>query len=302
MLTEEDVAAGRLKDYRVLYSADPCISTAATRAIADWVKDGGTLVGTCAAASRDEFGLTHEDWAPLSLFGIDPKMTVERQPGEYRVRGKLNTIPELDRIKTDAGELGCIGVKVKTRAVSAEIKGTFAKDGTPAIFERRTGKGRTVFIAATPGVSYIKDAKFVANELAEKWPAANRRALTRYAEEAGAAPLVQLVLTPKLKPGTYTQSQIQQIVNQAHPIVESGIYDAMTGSALVLANFTYQPIEALRVEMPVRQRIASVKSLEHGALKFELVPAVGAWKEEGYEWAVRFEVKLGIDDLMIFMP
>src|SRR5258706_394702 len=87
----------------------------------------------------------------------------------------------------------------------------FAKDGTPAVFEHVSGKGRGVYIAATPGIGYIKAAKFVANDLAEKWPAAQRSALTRYAAEAGAAPLVKL----------------------SHPAVEAGIYDAPVGSALI---------------------------------------------------------------------
>src|SRR4029079_13073513 len=56
LLTERDVVAGRLKYYRVLYTADPCISNASADLIARWVQGGGTLVGTCAAGSRNEFG------------------------------------------------------------------------------------------------------------------------------------------------------------------------------------------------------------------------------------------------------
>src|SRR4030095_11397064 len=37
-LTEEAVTAGRLQDYRVLYTADPCISTAAAKDITGWVE------------------------------------------------------------------------------------------------------------------------------------------------------------------------------------------------------------------------------------------------------------------------
>src|SRR5258706_394703 len=124
---------------------------------------------------------------------------------------KLNDIPELDRIKVDDAELGFVGVKIKAKAAGGEVKATFAKDGTPAVFEHVSGKGRGVYIAATPGIGYIKAAKFVANDLAEKWPAAQRSALTRYAAEAGAAPLVKL----------------------SHPAVEAGIYDAPVGSALI---------------------------------------------------------------------
>src|SRR3954463_2384967 len=56
ILAEEDVAAGRLADYRVLYTADPCISGAAAKSIANWVQGGGTVVATCAAGTRNEFG------------------------------------------------------------------------------------------------------------------------------------------------------------------------------------------------------------------------------------------------------
>src|SRR5919201_2986368 len=46
MLTEEDVAAGRLADYRVLYTADPCIRAVAAEKIANWGRSGGALVAT----------------------------------------------------------------------------------------------------------------------------------------------------------------------------------------------------------------------------------------------------------------
>jgi hypothetical protein len=55
MLTEEDVAAGRLKEYDALYVVDPNISARAIAAIEQWVRDGGYVFGSCGAGSRDEF-------------------------------------------------------------------------------------------------------------------------------------------------------------------------------------------------------------------------------------------------------
>lgn len=275
MVSEEDVASGRLNGYRVLYSADPCISSAATKAIGEWVRAGGILVGTCAAGSRNEFGEAAAELA--GVFGIEPSIVEERQPGHYRTRGKLNDIAPLDRMKIGAAELEFVGVKINAKAAGAKVTGTFAKDGAPAIFEHRYGKGRAIYFAGTPGVGYIKAAKFVAEDLKEKWPADYRGALTRYAHEAGALPLVKL----------------------SHAVVEAGIYDAPKGTALVLANFTYEPIAALKVEVPVRQRIARVKALEGGALSFETFVAPAEWKAEGFEFVVRFEVKLGVDELVV---
>ena len=82
LVTEEDVAEGRLRDYAALYSADPCISGAAAKGIDQWVRQGGTFVATCDAGSRNEFG--EPTTVMRKLFGLREVSRVERQPGEYR--------------------------------------------------------------------------------------------------------------------------------------------------------------------------------------------------------------------------
>ncbi len=275
LVTEEDLAGGRLADYRVLYTADPCISGSAAKAIHKWVNAGGTIVATSAAGSRNEFGEPSGQLA--DTFGIAPEITVDRQRGEYRTRGKLNDIPYLDHIKSSEAELGVIGLRVSAQPRTAKVRATFSSNSEPALLENDFGKGHALWIGATPGISYIKDARFVATNLAEKWPRENRRALTRYANRAGAAPLVRL----------------------SEPVVEAGIYDSPAGVALVLANFTYQPIKSLEVEVPMRKAVSNVKSLESGALKFRTISAPQPWRTEGYTHLVRFTIPLGLDDLVV---
>jgi hypothetical protein len=127
------------------------------------------------------------------------------------------------------------------------------------------------------GISYIKDAKFVPESLAERWPAAQRRVLTAYAKEAGAIPLVSL----------------------SEAVVEVGVYDAPAGTALLLANFTYAPVKSLRMEVPTRMEISSVQSLAHGALAFETVAAPNPWRDEGDTYVQRFSMPLADDDLVL---
>jgi len=275
MVTEDDLVAGRLSDYRALYSGDPCISTAVAKVIQNWVKNGGTFVGTCAAGSRNEFGEPSTQLA--GVFGINPQLSIEKQPGEYRTRGRLNAIPRLDSIKTADAEIGVIGIKAAVQPAKAKVLAMFAKDSSPAVLENRFGKGRAVWFATTPAISYLKNANFVANALAEKWPIADRALLTRYAGQAGAAPLVKL----------------------SEPVVEAGVYDAAEGSALLLANFTYEPIKTLTIELPMRKAVAAVKSLEHGPLKFTTARARAPWRDEGYTTVVRFSEPLGLDDLVL---
>ena len=275
MLTEEEVAAGRLDEYRILYTADPCISDNTSASIKQWVKQGGTLVATCAAGSRNEFG---EPSVGLSeVFGISPEVTASVQTGDYRTRGMLNNVPHLDRVKFPDVEFGVIGVKTALQPRGAAIKATFTSDGAPALLENRLGKGRSLYFATTPGISYIKDAKFVADALAEKWPMQQRHVLTQFAREAQATPLLGL----------------------SEPVVEVGIYDTPERTALILANFTYERIDELQIEVPTPQAATSVNSLTHGALPFEILPAPSPWKEEGYHYLQRFTIPLGDDDIVI---
>src|SRR4029079_10376692 len=113
--------------------------------------------------------------------------------------------------------------------------------------------------------------------LAEKWPAKQREAITRFAKEAGAAPPVKL----------------------SEPVIEAGVYEVPTGAALVLANFTYQKVGSLKVELPTRGDAKAVKSLEHGQLSFEAIPVPAPWRNEGFKNVVRFSLPLGDDDLVI---
>ncbi len=275
MLTEEDVAAGRLGDYKIFYTADPCISADAAKSIGKWVKKGGTLVATCAAGSRNEFG---EPTAELAkVFGIAPDVKADCQPGDYRTRGLLNNISYRERVKYADTESGVIGVKVSVKLRGAKTKAIFVSDGAPALIENGFGKGRAFYFSTTPGISYIKDANFIAEALAEKWPAAQRRVLTHFATDAKAAPLVKL----------------------SQPVVEAGIYDAPTGTALVLANFTYKPIKSLNIELPTRETVSAVRSLAHGAVAFKNLSAKSPWKNEGYQHIVQFSVPLGEDDIVI---
>jgi hypothetical protein len=277
LLTEEDVAPGRLDRYRILYTADPCISAEAARTISAWVNRGGTIVATCAAGSQNEFGEPTQ--AMSELFGLEGEVHADCQRGDYRTRGRLYEIEARDRLKIRDEEVGIVGVKAAIKPHDPEaVIATFETDGAPALVSHQFGQGRAVYFAFTPGIGYIKDAHFVADALAEKWPAKNRRVLTEFAAAAGAAPLVKL----------------------SEPVIEAGVYDAgETGTALILANFTYRAIDAVEVEVPSRQAFRTVKSLAQGPLRFELVDAASPWREEGYRFVHRFRLPLGLDDLVL---
>jgi len=281
MLTEEDVAAGRLADYDVLYTVDPNISTRATTAIEEWVRGGGYVYGACGAGSRDEF---NEPTRGLgTVFGIEPAIRPEVRPEEYRVRGSLNWIDYFDRIRLDRTALlgervafGVLGVRIAFTPTSSQVIGRFRGDA-PAAVMHDFGRGKAVYVGACPGLSYLKDAGFVPTELKERYPPVQRRVLTGLAAARGVARLVEL----------------------SDPVVEAGLYDAPAGTALVLANFTYRSIEKLTVRVPLAKSLHGVRSVEHGPLRFAEEAAPEELRRQGYGSVAVFTTSLGLNDIIL---
>jgi hypothetical protein len=267
MLTEEDIEAGRLKDYDCLYVTDPCITGVAASRIEAWVRGGGRLYGSCAAGSRNEFG---EPATGLSrVFGIEPRVQVTTQPGRYHIRGALNGMPFVDEVQAQDGDgaaaFGVIGAKVSFVPSGAAVTGRF-KDGSPAVVGNTVGKGSAVYVGACPAISYAKDAKFVPAELKERWPQVQRGFINALARQT-----------------------VSRLAECSHPVVEVGVYDADAGTALILANFTYKPIDDLRLVLAMPRPVKSVRSVESGPLRFS--------QRDG---KVTVSARLGLTDIILF--
>ena len=282
MMTEEDVAAGRLKEYDVLYVVDPNISARATAAIEQWVRDGGYVFGACGAGSRDEF---NEPGPGLArVFGIEPAVRSEVHRAEYRVRGGLNGIDYFDRVRLDRtsplgepAEFGVLGVRVTFTLAGSQVIGRFKRNNAPAAAMHEFGSGKAVYVGACPGLSYLKDAGFVPAELKERYPLAQRRLLTGMAAARGVMRLVEL----------------------SHPVVEAGVYDAPAGTALILANFSYRPIEVLTVRLPLVKPVQVVRSVEYGPLPFTREQASPALRVRGYDSVAVFTIRLARNDIIL---
>jgi hypothetical protein len=108
---------------------------------------------------------------------------------------------------------------VAVSLADGKVMGTFA-GGSPAVVSNRFGKGTALFVATAPALSYAKDARFVPDKLAEKWLATQRTFINSASVSSGAPRLVEL----------------------SEAVVEAGVFDAPAGTALVLANFAYEPI------------------------------------------------------------
>ena len=281
LLTEEDVLAGRLKDYDVLYLTDANVDARAAGLIARWVGEGGWLYGACAAGSRNQF----DEAAPglAAVFGIEAAVQSRAQPGAYHLRGALNSLPYLDQVtlrETDelgpASRLGAVGVRTHFTPTTGRVVGVF-NDGRPAAVVNDAGKGKAVYLGACPGLSYLKDAGFVPTELKERYPALQRRLITAPAVARGASRLVEL----------------------SEPVVEAGVFDAPDGTAVVLGNFTYEPIGSLTARVPSARSVRRVRSVEQGEVPFAVEPASAALQSQGYPHVVVFALSLALNDIVL---
>ena len=92
---------------------------------------------------------------------------------------------------------------------------------------------------------------------------------------------------------------VPRLVELSQPAVEAGVYDAPAGTVLVLANFTYRPIEALTVRIPLAKPVRSVRSVERGLLPFTEELASPALRGQGHGSVAVFTTRLGLNDLIL---
>jgi len=236
-ITEDDIEAGRLDAYDVLWTSDPCIRTKSIGLIKAWTSDRKhRLIGTCGAGHFNEFGEPVDALAEVFGFERDVDRLWTVQSGNYRVRGGLNGIRLLHE---DESGLEWIGLDGAVKPEGARVRKTF-KDGSAA----ELICGNASYFLGSPAVSYAKAAQFVPPELAENWPKEWRARLLQD---------VQHIVPP---------------VRLSEPVVECGLYESKNAAALVFGNFTYSPIKELVVDCEVGFPVSKVSSAEEGHLVF----------------------------------
>jgi hypothetical protein len=230
-IREEEMASGGLRNIKVLYLNDWCVSRAASAAIDQWVKDGGVLYMSAGAATRDEF---YEPYLPGFAKAVWPddatKQFVVEQGHTYNERTDLPKIKPI----TMVDGMPVIGCRMPLRDGSSK-----------ASVEVLYGKGKIFATSFMPGLAYGQGANFAPTELKEKWPDAPRKLIAR--------PLDAI-------------RSIQQVRANV-PVVEASLIGGPKGFAVVLANYTYQPIDKLVLD--VHRDFTSATSIEGVPVKLE---------------------------------
>lgn len=251
-IREEDVTAGALAGYKALYVTDQCIARNASARIDAWVRAGGTLYLSAGAATRDEFFTPYIPPFARQAWPDDAASRFIDEHHSYSERTDLPGIKPIAHVQVHLNkrsfDLPAIGCRLNLRTEVPSPIATF-DDGKPAGAVIGYGGGKVVAVGFMPMLAYGQLAHFHPTTLQEKWPSEPRELARLPLELAHIAPVAMADV----------------------PVVETSLLTGPKGSALVLANYTYQPIASLKINVHVDHGVAKAISTSGSAVQMEKI-------------------------------
>ena len=245
LITDQDVAVGRLKTYKVLYVVGREMLAAAAGPLAQWVHDGGTLYGTGGAGLEDEYR------RPLTrlheVYGIRGH-DLERRLRHIAPRDDLPRARPLDTLELAPGGLtekalaldAICSRETFDPAPGATVLGRYRASGKVGALSNAYGRGRAVLVGALAGLNYLAPgATTTPDVLPIAYPSAVRDLLVAPARAA----------------------RIERPVVASDPLVETQWMAGPNGQTVVLVNWGRDAIADLRLRFPAEARIQRVRSL-----------------------------------------
>jgi len=237
-LVEEDALNGALNKYRVLYLTDRHVSQAASRKIADWVRNGGRLFATAGAGMFDEYNRPNA--ALRELMGVTDVML--ESPEGAQVGYLKEDLPFKDAIDAvdiqGAEPIPAFGTVSKiTIARTGVTLGARFKDNSAAVVI--ANQGRSIYCGFLPGLSYFKPAiPMKPLDRGTSDDAMSHFIPTDFDKSVGK--LVGSVLTDIARP-----------VVTDNPLVEATVIESKAGTLITLANWSGKPIKGLNVAVKI---------------------------------------------------
>jgi len=239
IVLEDDAPGGGLAPYDVLYLTERHVTRAASRAIAQWVADGGRLFATAGAGMLDEYDRPN----PImrELLGVD-QTELDVRPDVHLAKQDLPFAEPMDTVTLvePEGHAGAkvpvIGARSRFRVNGADVIGTFA-DGSPAVASRAVGRGTALYCGFLPGLSYFKPA--IPRRPVDR--GATDDAMSHFIPTAFDGAAAALIALPGVG--------VERPVVCSEALVEAGVVESDAGILIPLVNWSGKPVEALAVEV-----------------------------------------------------
>jgi len=254
IVTEDDCAEGRLKDYRVLYLVGEQIQTNAATAIRDWVAEEGILFAPAGGGLRDEYN------RPLDTLNEVYGITASKLRRIHRTMNLKVELPRqasVDRLHPTAEganlELSSMGVFAFQQGFpepAGQVLARFADRVTPAMVMNDYGKGQAIICGALPGAAYMKPSVPVGvfsrslepDDLMHFRP-------TKFDDAVG-----DLITLPTRLAGVGPSAVCDPVY------VEAVLWESGDTRLLILNNHSGKPLEKVRVTVPGLASATNIRS------------------------------------------
>ena len=245
LITDEDIADGRLAPYKVLYIVGSEMLRAAAGPLKEWVRNGGIVYATGGGGLLDEY---HRPMTTLyEVYGIEGHELVRRsrhvrprQTLKDAISGDALVIAALDETAGTMTLPAYLYRETLVPVATGNVVGTYQNDGGAGVTTSRFGEGRTLYCGVLAGIAYIKPAMTPsAPTLPGDFSSEARSFITTVARWA----------------------RIAQPVQASDPLVETQYFSGPNGDIVLLINWRDKPIENLLLRFADKPEIQSVRSL-----------------------------------------
>ncbi len=249
LITDEDVAAGKLEGYKVLFAVGQEMLGAAVMPVKSWVHNGGILFGESGGGVLNEHREPQSEM--LSLYGI--KASHLRRP--IRTLQPADDLPGMKPLGTIHSLTALVDFPAYCsqdafEPADATIAGTW-EDGRPAILYQSFGKGAAISCGALAGLAYIQPALVGKPELPTKFSSNILSIIT------SAVSLAEPISRPVLC---------------SDALVDATLQEGSLGAVITLTRFRPGLPGKVTVTLPGLPNVKSVRSVRHGLLAIKKTP------------------------------
>jgi hypothetical protein len=245
LITDQDIADGRLESYKVLYVVGSEMLRAAAEPLKQWVAAGGTVYATAGGGLLDEYRKPLTEL--FEMYGLASHDLV-RHRRHIRPRNTLKQVEARDVLRIKP--LGAMAAGLALPAYlyretleprqGAVVVGTYRSDGSAGVVTNSFGKGKTIYCGVLAGIAYLQPAMTASAQiLPTAFPAQVRQLI---ASAAHSAPVSRPVIA-------------------SDPLVETQYFTGPQGDMVVLINWHDVPVKDLVLRFPGRDDLGSVRSL-----------------------------------------
>ena len=228
------VPGDELKPYKILYLTDQHVSKRDSKAMVEWVENGGRLFATAGAGMFDEFDQPNRNLR--DLLGVQPQDWIR---SKEMIRFEKQDLPfalPIERVRWRTAKFPIFGAATRIQT-TARIEGRF-NDGSPAITTREVGRGRVTYCSFLPAFTWLK-------------PALPIHPVDRSSRDNALCHFIPTRFDRAIDELMGSQMDIERPIICSEPTVETTIIESRDGMVIPLVNWSPNSIKNLNVTLSV---------------------------------------------------